>query len=292
MELELQNLQKEFSQRSVEMAELKKANSDLDLELKNLKNDREDLLRQIKYGKDLSSTLSLELARTKNEFKFSGEKIEKLSRENAELGQKIKDLTTTKIALEKSIVQMTEEKDKLEKKLHETETVIQDRIEEIWEIKDGMEERFKKDQIPLSSREIEIPPIVVSADQGSVSKPSSGMTVALGDLKGNVVSVNEDNNFVIVDLGQKAGVHVGDQLSVYRGSKYVAGLEVIQTRQDISAADIKQKVSEIKIGDNVRWLQKGAPALNLIRTLLIFALVDELLRFNVENSSSVGVLWQ
>ena len=41
-------------------------------------------------------------------------------------------------------------------------------------------------------------------------------------------------------------------MNVYRGAEYVAGLEVIQVRKDIAAADIISKVVDIKIGDAVR----------------------------------------
>ena len=71
-------------------------------------------------------------------------------------------------------------------------------------------------------------------------------------VKGNIVSVNDENNFVIVNLGQDAGVKMGDKLNVYHGADYIAGLEVIQVRKDIAAADIKNKVKKIEVGDSVR----------------------------------------
>ena len=61
-----------------------------------------------------------------------------------------------------------------------------------------------------------------------------------------------ENNFVIVNIGEGTGVRLGEQLSVYRDSKYIAKLEVIQVRKDISAADIKEQSSKIKVGDSVR----------------------------------------
>ena len=57
---------------------------------------------------------------------------------------------------------------------------------------------------------------------------------------------------MIVDLGEKSGVRLGDSLSVYRDSKYIARLEVIQVRGDISAADLKDQWSKVKVGDIIR----------------------------------------
>ena len=93
------------------------------------------------------------------------------------------------------------------------------------------------------------PPIVVGSNGESESfNPGK----AAPGLQGKVISVNEANNFVIVDLGEQAGVRLGDNLSVYRDSKYIARLEVIQIRKDISAADLKDQWSKVRIGDIVR----------------------------------------
>src|SRR6185295_8426007 len=90
---------------------------------------------------------------------FMSDRIAKLNDDNDTLHQDIKELTTTKIALEKSIVRLTEEKSEVDKKLAETENVIQSRIEEIWGIKDSIDDQFKKKS---TAKDIELPPIVVS----------------------------------------------------------------------------------------------------------------------------------
>jgi hypothetical protein len=41
-------------------------------------------------------------------------------------------------------------------------------------------------------------------------------------------------------------------VNVYRGASYIAGLEVIQVRKDILAADIKNKMMTIEVGDSVK----------------------------------------
>ena len=86
---------------------------------------------------------------------------------------------------------------------------------------------------------IELSPIIVDQDQlsGDVSEPQPIET----GVNGNVISVNDENNFVIVNLGQDTGLQLGDKLNVYRGAEYIAGLEIIQVRKDIAAADIKKQ---------------------------------------------------
>ena len=82
---------------------------------------------------------------------------------------------------------------------------------------------------------------------------SGPAAMGTGKTQGSIISINETNNFVIVDLGQEnSPVSVGNPLKVYRGSNQIATLEVIQLRRDICAADIKDKSSELKVGDVVK----------------------------------------
>ncbi|MDP2653674.1 MAG: hypothetical protein Q8Q08_06545 [Candidatus Omnitrophota bacterium] len=255
LEVELNNVKDELSRSQVELGELKKQNGDLQLELNGLKGDKETIEREIKYGQDLADTLSLDLARAKNDKKFMGDRLDRITKENAGLRQQIKELTSTKVALEKSIVKLQDEKKSVEKRMAETENLIQNRIDEIWKIKETLEKSFKPAAKSSSSSSIQLPPIVVSAHGGdSVSPVSSDEppSAEAGALDGRVVSVNADNNFVIVDAGESAGIKIGDILHVYHGSEYVAELSVIQVRKDIAAADIREKAAEIQVGDSVR----------------------------------------
>ena len=251
LEVQINDLTAELNKSTIEISELKKKNSDLELELGNLKNNKDALEQKMHHNEDLAKTLSLELARAKNEGKFTTSRIDKLTEENRKLQEQIKQLTTTKIGLEKSIVHLSEQKGGVEKKLLETENVIQDRISEIWDIKDSVDKHLKSTG-RRDVKEIELPPIVVSSEGGGQAKTSPNQKQPAQDRQGNVVSVNEENNFVIVDLGENSGIKVGDQMGVYRGTKYIAGLEVIQIRKDISAADIKKAASPIQVGDAVR----------------------------------------
>jgi len=218
------------------------------LGLEDLQAAKDEIERRIKYGQDLSDSLSLELARAQNDKKFLNDRLEKITTENSTLREQIRGLTSTKLALEKNIVRLQDQKKEIEAKLDETESVIQGRINEIWEIKDSLEKNFGVEE-KLSSQ-VDLPPIVVS-DRPMETEQDPNLFPAPG-INGNIVSVNNDNNFVIIDIGLDEGIHLGDSLNIYRGAEYVAGIEVIQVRQDIAAADIISKVADIKVGDAVR----------------------------------------
>lgn len=249
LEMKLTELEDELSKSSLEIVELSQAKTELEIEVDTLVHEKEDLERDITHKEGLINNLSLELARTKNDKKFISDRSKKLNDENANLRKQLKMLASTKGALEKSIVRLTKDKQKIENQLGQSETLIQSKIDEIWEIKESIDDSLKSAQgIPPSS-DIELPPIVVSSDGPSVNF-NSGMSVP--GISGKVVSINEENNFIIVDVGENSGVRIGDKLSVYRDSKYLASLEVIQVRKDISAADIKDQWTKIEVGDIVQ----------------------------------------
>jgi len=253
LQLELEKVKSDLDQSVLQIVDLKKQNSDMQLEIKTIQNEKEEIVRKIKYGEDLANNLSLEVARARNDQKMTNERADKLKDENQQLQDQIKQLTTTRVTLERNLTRLGEDKDKMGKKLNQTESVIQGRIDEIWQIKQNLDQKITDLPIKPSPTEVELSPIVVNAVPANLANGGVGGGVpAPREKQHTVISINEANNFVIVDLGEADGSRVGQTLKVYRGGNDIASLEVIQVRKDISAADIKNKSVQLKVGDIVR----------------------------------------
>ena len=82
--------------------------------------------------------------------------------------------------------------------------------------------------------------------------PFEGWKVKIDQGQVNLNKRFSNDLLIIVNLGEDSGVKIGDKLNIYRGAEYIAGLEVIQVRKDICAADIKSKMMDIEVGDTVR----------------------------------------
>lgn len=245
LEVEIDKLKADLSQRSLEIVDLKQANENMRMDLDAVRQEKETIAGDMKEKEDMINRLSLELARARNDKQFVAQKVDQLTQKNSELRQDLKKLAAAKIVLEKSIVQITQEKDGMDRKLEQAEAVLQNKIGEIWEVKDSLDRSFQAVQDkPLAAGEVELSPIVVNA-QGAAPAMEPGF-------EGKVMSINEQNNFVIVDIGEKRGLRVGDTLGVYRGPDYIARLEILQVRPDIAAADLKEQSAQIKVGDLVR----------------------------------------
>ena len=83
--------------------------------------------------------------------------------------------------------------------------------------------------------------------------PKKTAVSAARSLDGKVLVVNKDYNFLVVNLGAKEGVNVGDVFSVYHNNKYAGDVKVEKVHDAMSAAgftsaDMANKVSE---GDRV-----------------------------------------
>lgn len=218
----------------------------LELQLKTLIDARADLERKLVYNEKLAETLSEDLVREKRDKKTIVEQVENLRTENFELKSRLMAMGDKKTSLESRVVDLQQEREVLSKRLTELDSILQDRVDQIVQVKEDIKNaRAQTQEVSVrDSKVVQLQPIVVKADGETPKKKSAG---------GQVLAINEENNFVIVDMGEDDGIKVGQTFSIYRNAQKIASVEVIQTRKEISAADIKNvnSGSKIKIGDMV-----------------------------------------
>jgi len=71
---------------------------------------------------------------------------------------------------------------------------------------------------------------------GEKENSTSASPVKVPD--GRIISVDEETEFVIIDLGKKQGITLGRMLSVYRGNQYLGDIKVTRVQPEMSAADL------------------------------------------------------
>jgi chromosome segregation ATPase len=245
-EIELESMRAQLREITYKADSLLKERNVIELELKNATIQKEDLERQASYNEKLAKALSEDLVREKNDKEALVSQLDKLRDDNSQMRARIKDLENTKTTLYKKIDNLEQERNALKNKLVETESVVAERVDEIVKIKKDLTDFQAEDisKVVPGSRTVELSPIVV------VGKEDSAMPT----LTGRVLSVNKENEFVVIDLGEAAGAGVNDKFNIYRNEKYIATVVVIQMRRDISAADILEIAvnEDIQIGDIVR----------------------------------------
>lgn len=69
------------------------------------------------------------------------------------------------------------------------------------------------------------------------------------ELSGKVLVVNNEFHFVVIDLGRKNGVSVGDELGIYEGSEEIGKVQVEKVYDAMATASILSGSQEHKIGE-------------------------------------------
>lgn len=260
LEVEIGNLKDMLSQMQAKLTDIDQIKKEADLQVSKLMQEKQDLERQLNYNKDYSEKviqkLSSDAARESKDREAILVQLNEIKAENTSIRGQLKILTSEKINLEKKLRVIEEDKQDVEAKLINLNQNLETRLEDITTLKQDLNREAgarvegmtrKADQ----AKAVELPPIVVSTQPGTQMSVSGGRLISQGQ-EGKIVSINKENNFVIIDLGENSSLAKGSQLGVYRLEEKIGDIEIVQVRKNISAADIKQVSKPFKIGDIVK----------------------------------------
>ncbi|MBN1912827.1 MAG: hypothetical protein JW788_00345 [Candidatus Omnitrophica bacterium] len=249
---QIDSLRAELRDLHINNEQLKAEKSSLELDFSNILREKQDFEQQLKK----LDVAAYELLQEKNTNFQLRDNIKSIKGENSNLRKELKILTNYKLRLEGRIKQLEEEREGLERKFNEMQIFLENRLSQASDIRSELDNLRYQTQKETKSTEqkkdysaIELPPIVVRpAAEGA----SDSLAALPGFYAGKIISVNRENNFVIIDLGQDDGVRRGDIFKIYRKNQEMGTIEVIQVRKDISACDIKEENVAIKAGDSVK----------------------------------------
>lgn len=265
LEMQLANLRSELKSTQINNEQLQREKSSLELDLNNLSREKDDLKRQLEYNQKLMDSIAQELVRERNDKLKIQDALKPIKNENSVLLRQLKSLNTRKINLDKRIQGLMEDKSTLERRFTEMETMLTEKVGQINELKDQIDKirssakigapvapADKKEPAQSDEPSVELAPIVVRPQAGQAGQKDTVVSLSR-KIEGRVLAINKDSNFVIIDLGEDAGIRLGNNFTVYKDSSApIAEIEVIQLRKSIAACDIKNETEPIKIGDRVR----------------------------------------
>ena len=250
LEMRLSSIQTELRSLQISNESLQREKSVLEIDLNSLRNEKKDILRQLDYNQKLLDSLSQEVVREKNDKVAIQDSLKTMRSENMILSRQLKSLVGRKEVLDKKVQNLQEGKSTVEKRLNEMETMLTDRISKIDSLKNELDaiKGGQTEGLESGAKEsVELPAIVVRSSAATEKESSS-----VQSYPGKILAINLESNFVVIDLGSSVGVKVGDVFNVYRETKSIGSLSVVQTRANISACDIKKMSTALKIGDNVK----------------------------------------
>lgn len=249
LETEREELLSQLRNRDLMVKEMESKAKDYDIQLKDLDRVKTELEAAIKFKERTMTILTKDLVKEREDRKVVIKELDKLKTENISLIREHKFLSRIQGDLEAKLKKSLDEKDILSRKVDEVETVLKDKALDIDSLQKQLSRSVTsaKDVLPQQAKAVALPPIVVKAD----NKP----TQAVSTLEGKVMAVNEKEKFVIIDLGSTNGVKPGDSFKVVKSGKKIATLNVIETRKDISACDVKEASPSVRMkeGDIVKF---------------------------------------
>ncbi len=201
---------------------------------------------------DLSESLDLEKSLKEAQKKENQDLREVLENEN----QSKEKLRTE---MSKELTSAQEKVVALESQL----TSAQGRVKELESQNQGLEDKIKQtkseSQTKIEKPASAVPPPAITETESPISKESvippekkvkevakeEGKEVELEPIvvsssethSGRVLSVDKENNFLILNLGEKDGVQPGFLMSIYRGNDYLGDVKVSRVQPEMSAAD-------------------------------------------------------
>jgi chromosome segregation ATPase len=238
--------------------------NNLSFEVNNLSRDAQDVQHTAVYNQKMVDTLTQELAREKTDKLEIAKRLKAIKGDNRQLRQQLQSLGERRLSLEKKLSDMQSKNAALESSLASMELYVKQQMFQMDDIKNQMEDtrtsvKGVSDRNPRIApaaqqqgtnsprREtIQLPPIVVRPQQGA---PASGPNITE---QSRIISIDKENNFVVVNVGSGANVKIGDTFGVYRDGQPVGSVEVIQARERIAACDIKNESTPLRVGDLIR----------------------------------------
>jgi chromosome segregation ATPase len=243
LQVQLEELNKQYNDAKIKIVDLEKVNKDLSLKIDEVTKERDRLDRDMRIKEREMNNVSRDLVGEREARRISMEELIKLRGENVGLKRELGLLNKEKAQLQTNIKDIVEKKNALEQKISGVENIMKAKSLELDELQRDLTTTIKgkPEEMTRESASVELPPIVV--------KPGIGGK----GVRGEVLAVNPQEKFVVVNLGENASITPGSLLRVMRGSREIGTIEVVETRKEISAADIKEMTEGFSIqeGDAV-----------------------------------------
>lgn len=238
LQVSLENLNKQLFEEKTKINELEKANKELSLKIDQLAKEKARLGEEAGFKERTIRVMSMDLVSEREQRAAAVDELRKLRNENVSLKRELVLANKEQVRMQDKLKTALEKRSELEDKIGGAENILRERSLAMEELQKQLVKTIDggREVMMSESASVELPPIVV--------KPGSP---GLKGLRGEVISVVRDENFVVVDIGESAGLRPGALLRIVRGDKEIGTVEVVETRKEISAANIEEIVGGYNI---------------------------------------------
>lgn len=229
-------LQADLKESKKQLSIFEQKNKELDGKINNLMDEKD-------LQEGLNKELKAENATLKDSLTTTSKDLEKV---RGDLTKQLEDLSANlKTSQEKLKIELdhNQELESRLKALDDEKNQLQSKVNEMHSDLNPLAERSPAQQI---AGEV-IPPAV---GDGKPKVELDKIVVNPNTLKGKILSIDNEADFVITNVGLKQGVKIGDIFSVSRGDEYLGDVKVTRVQDEMSAADLIPPFSSRKIRKN------------------------------------------
>jgi hypothetical protein len=239
LQLKLQEAKARVSSLTEELSQEKSAHT---ITTGQLEQNKLDLQKQKSLRQDLEDKLKI----AQNDSKKIKEQLKIIQQQKIELEEKIKNAEVGSGSVELGKVVVNSEPVTISQNLTKDKTnlVVQDKVSRI---------------TPSANELVMVDQNLIKDKSNSAAQEKTGnkvITPVGKSLEGKVMVVNKEFNFVVINLGVKDNIKVGNEFTVSRDGKSIGDIKIEKVHESMSAAGFPAELREL-IRENDKITQKA-----------------------------------
>jgi len=218
--------------------------------------EKEDLKAQFEELQQSSSRIEEELSRVRKDFTAAQGELAKAVEARDALSRSVEDREQEIARVTKDLAQAQGESKQAAGQLSELQAerdTMKRQMADLEKAKGDLESKV----LELSNRPtVELDKVMVSGESGAMDAGMPLSVSATTGKQGEVVVINREYDFVVMNLGKNHGLTVGQEFQILRGSEVLGRVKVEKIYDELSAAAIlpDSQKDAIKEGDLVKAL--------------------------------------
>jgi hypothetical protein len=193
-------------------------------------------------------------------FQEANKKVNSLSQEIEKEKAARKDISDRADQLRDDLDKRNEEKANLEKKLESSQQetkALTDKINELNSKKKELEDKVKANS--PTEQKVELGKIVVNPEpvQPKIITENKERPVSNPSVDSKVLVVNKEYNFVVINVGGKDGIAVGDVFSLSHNNRPIGDVKVEKVHDAMVAAGFLSPETKDKVSEGDKAVLKG-----------------------------------
>ncbi len=184
--------------------------------------------------------LTDELTKQQDSNRMLSQSVDERQQELSRLSQEFEKVSAERNTLTAELAQLKDEQQRLRAQLGELETAKRDLETKVTELS--------------THPTVELDKVVVTPESAAPAASAPSMPSAPGGMQGQVVVVNREYDFIVMNLGRNQGLQIGQEFQISRGEEVLGRVKVEKVYDELSAAAIlpDSKKDSIREGDQVK----------------------------------------